>query len=315
MKTKWILLMIIGIGMLLNSCEEFIERDISDQWVYALSPPDFAVTDALNTTFKWKEVKGASSYNLQLFRTDSTYLHIKEFLVDTNVRTTQFEYALGSGYYRWHIYGKNNGGETGLSIFRFQVDSTTDITKQKIVLIAPINGYIADNPKVEFRWKKLPSADSYEFQIYRKGEQQALFSKLIDEESLTYTFKSEKESYVWTVRALKGSFSSQKTEFALTVDTSRLATPMVISPKNDTTTINKLPVQLKWGSVPNAIDYTVQVSEDSTYSESQMDVKTVKDLFYDYSKADKSKRYYWRVKANKGTVGSKYSKWWYFMYK
>lgn len=314
MKNRWIIAIILGFGLLFNSCEEFIEKDISDQWVYGLSPTDFSVTDILTPTLKWKEVKGATSYNLQVFgMTDSTYTRIKEFIVDTNLRTTQFTVTLRSGYYAWHIYGKNNGGETGLSVFRFQIDSTADITKQKIILISPGNGKILDNPEVEFTWKGLPSATAYNVQIYPKDETKAIYSEVIVNATTTkFVFDKKKASYTWRVNAMNGNLNSPYTEYALTIDTSRLQVPVVTFPKNDTTTINKLPVQLRWSGVTNAEGYTVQIAKDSTIVD---ETKKVTDVFYDYTNAVKSTRYYWRVKSYNGKSESKYSKWWYFMYK
>lgn len=319
MKNRWIIALAVFIGIAFNSCEEFIEKDISDQWVYCISPSDFSVTDILTTTFKWKEVKGAEAYNLQIYRTtDSTFGTVAEFIADTNVRETQYTCTLRSGYYKWLIYGKNNGGETGLSVFRFTIDSTADISKQKVILRLPVDKKVLDGTTVDFKWDKIASADAYNFMIFPQDSTTAIHFKIVDGTSTSYTFRPVKATYRWRVSALKGNISSAFTEYTLTIDTTKpvIPVPDIIAPKNDTISIHTLPVRLSWNTVGDASDYTVQISKDSTYSEAKMEqVKTVSALYYDYINPESTIRYYWRVKANKDKNTGKYSKWWYFKYK
>ncbi len=317
MKNKLLIVFTVLItGFLLPSCEEFIESNISSQWVYGTSPSDYSKTDVLTQTFKWKEVKGATSYNLQIFKTtDDTYETVKEFVVDTNVRATQFIYTLKPGYYRWQIYGQNNGSETGLSVFRFQIDSTSDISNQKVVLLTPSNNKISDSLDHEFSWSPLYMAQEYNLQIYTYPYKGGipLYSVNTKSTSTKHKFTNTGE-FAWRVCALNGLLSSPYSEFKLTIDTLLLEVPVVISPKNDTLSITTSPIELRWNTVPKATNYRIQVSEDTTYAPLLMLVNelTNNNNTYSFSKALISTKYYWRVIATKDNKESKPSFWWSF---
>jgi hypothetical protein len=304
--------MLFTIGILFYSCEDFVERDLSDQWVYVSSPSDFSSSDALTQTLNWKEVKGATSYNLQLFKTtDNTYLTVSEFIVDTTVKATHYTCTLKPGFYKWQIYGKNNGSQTGLSVFRFQIDSTGDISNQKIILVSPANNAIKDSLKLTFDWKTLSTADGYNLQIFPLKGSSAVYSEVVRNPPVEYTF-AKAGDYRWRVSAIKGTFVSPYSEFTLHIDTLRPATPVVVSPKNDTTALN-IPIQLKWNTVTTATLYKVQVATDSTMNDSQMTVsETTSNTFYNFDKGTAATKYYWRVKAIKDTHEGSYSWWWSF---
>jgi hypothetical protein len=300
-------------GFLFNSCEEFIEKELKDEWVYVEAPVDYARVDVLTQTLKWKEVEGADAYNLQVYRTNDNYLNLEEFIVDTNVRATQFTYTFKPGYYKWQIYAKNNGSESGLSVFHFQIDSSGDLSNQKVILLTPRNGNITDTLEQEFTWQSIPSASEYTFQIYPENSTVALLTKIVKNGTATnFTFPSTKATYRWRVFAMNGNIQSPYTEYKLSIDTTKLVQPIVISPKNDTAVFTN-PVQLKWNGVLNATSYKVQISRDSTYAEAQMDIsQVINATSYNFDKATTLVNYYWRVKAIKGGSEGPYTRWWLF---
>jgi hypothetical protein len=297
------------------SCDDIVERDLSKQWVYGITPQDFSVSTLITQTFKWKEVKGAESYNLQIYKTESDFSTIKEFVADTNVRSTQYVCSLKSGYYKWQIYAQNNGGHSGLSIFRFQIDSTGELGQQKVELLSPVNNYSTDTLDQVFTWTPIPAATSYNFQIFAANSTTASVSEIIKAPNNSYKYSFLKVgTYSWQVTATNGVSSTPPSSFNLTIDTASVPVPTLISPVNDTTTVTGSYVSLKWNSVKNATSYYVQVTRNT--SSSQMDtsatIETPLVTFCNYYYSDKNKlgtKYYWRVKAKQQSREGNFSNW------
>ena len=158
-----------------------------------------------------------------------------------------------------------------------------------------------------FKWVEINNAKSYNLQIYPANGSTAVYSTIVTGSSAPYKFKSG-GNYRWRVFAMNGSIVSPFSEFNLSIDTLRLPAPLVISPKNDTTLIGS-PVQLKWNAVANATQYKVQIAEDSVSSPTPV---TTNNTSYNFDNSVASKKYYWRVKALKGTQEGDYSSWWMF---
>lgn len=297
------------------SCEDIVERDLSKQWVYAITPEDFSSSKFVTQTFKWKEVKGAESYNLQIFKTDTSYTKVYEFIADTNVRATQYICTLKPGSYKWLIFAQNSGSRSGLSEFRFLIDSTSDLNNQKVVLTYPINNRTTDTLKQTFKWEPLPAATTYNFQIFKSGSNVAETFVKIDAptNTYTYTFPASGGVYSWSVSATNGASSTLPSTFKLIIDTSGVPVPSLISPVNDTLTLTGNYVPLQWGSVKNATAYVLQVTRNTSLPISQMDTVTTIEkplvTFYNYYHAATNTKYYWRVKAIREKRESNFSNW------
>jgi hypothetical protein len=312
MKTKLFLASVIILTFrFLSSCNDIIEKDLSDKWVYGITPPDFSVSQLQTQTFKWEKVEGAESYNLQIYKTSIDYGTITEFIADTNVRATEYVYALKPGFYKWYIYAQNGGGKSGLSIFRFQIDSTGDVSTQKVILLYPPDKKVSDSLEQTFRWAPLTTATAYNIQIFTATGNTALYSKNVTSTSETYTFTNP-GTYKWRVFAMNGTLVSPYTEYTLTIDTAITPIPVIVSPKNDTT-LKTQPVALKWNAVKDATEYSFQITKDIHLPETQMDsvAKTTYNYCNYYSSVLNTK-YYWRVKAIRKNKESEYSEWNYF---
>lgn len=314
MKNKLLMALAIFLTYYFSSCDDIIEKDLTDDWVYGISPQDFAVANDLTQTFKWEKVKGAESYNLQIYKTAKDYNTIQEFVADTNVKTTQYVHTLKPGYYKWFIYAQNGSSRSGMSIFRFQVDSTSDVSNQKVVLIYPTDKKLSDSLLQTFSWVPLPAAKQYNLQIFESGNNIALFSKITTGSSESYTFQ-KKGTYKWRVSAMNGTLTSPYTEYTLTIDTSiaTVGTPVVVSPKNDTTTIRTNPVVLTWNGVSGASSYRIEVARDTTGTARDTTATApATAVSQTYFSTIISTKYYWRIKAIKNGTEGTFSRWWLF---
>jgi hypothetical protein len=314
MRTKFLLALSIFLIYELMSCNEFVERDLKKQWVYVVSPPDFSVINTQTPILSWKEVKGAESYNLKLFRMSKQYGTTMELIVDTNVRSTQYMQALKSGYYKWDIFAQNATSQSGLSTFRFQIDSITDITFQQVILKKPKNKHITDTLKQTFEWESVSSATDYNIQIYELNNPIAIVSKLTGKNStaFTYDFPKATKTYRWTVAALSGNLSSPYSERTITIDTAYVGIPIIIAPKNDTNTIRKNPVNLSWELVGGASGYYLEIARDTLSTTDTTATLDATTYSLNYYHSELSKIYYWRMKALKNKNGSAFTKWWSF---
>jgi hypothetical protein len=315
-KLTILLTVLLAISHFFYSCEDIIETDLTKKWVYVVAPQDFSISTLVTPTLKWKEVKGADSYNLQIsMMTDTTYLKLQEFIVDTNVRSTQYTCTLKPGCYKWEIYAKNSGSQTGLSRFHFQIDSSSNLSKQKVVLLSPINNRTTDTLKQIFKWEALPAATTYNFEIFKSGSNvaEAYVKIAAPTNTYTYTFPASGGVYSWSVAATNGASSTLPSTFKIVIDTSGVPVPNLISPVNDTLTLTGNYVPIKWSSVKNATAYVLQVTQNTSLPVSQMDTVTTIETplvtFYNYYNAVTKVKYYWRVKAIREKREGNFSNW------
>lgn len=314
MRTKFLLALSIFLIYELTSCSEFVEKDLKNEWVYAVSPLDFSIINTQTPILSWQKVKGADSYNLKVYRMAKQYGAALELVVDTNVRTTQYTQSLKSGYYKWDIYAQNSSSQSGLSTFRFQIDSVSDITFQRITLKSPADNHVTDTLSQTFEWEPVSAATDFNIQIYEFNNPTAIFTKLTGKNATTATFEfpNATKTYIWRVAAQSGNLSSPYSERRITIDTSHVGIPVIIAPKDDTSSIHKNPVTLSWKSVGNASNYQLEIAKDTLRPADTTALLDAKTLSLDYYRSELSKIYYWRMKALRNKNSSAFTKWWSF---
>lgn len=275
------------------SCDDIIEKDLSHKNVDVLTPSNGITSSTYTQLFMWEDLKGASAYHLQIVKPD--FLTIKEFVTDTIVHATSFSYTLKPGKYQWRIKGTNGSSSTSYQVYDLTIDSTNDLTNQRVQLYTPANNSSSNSLTQTFSWLNISSATNYLFQAFTvtnspiAGSLQSISSPT---NTATFTFPAE-GIYKWRVYAQNATSSTVYSENTLTIDTQVPDRPIVISPINDTT-ITGNPVALKWNSVTGATGYKVQVSTDSAFVSGTN--ATVTTNIYNYSTLPGTK-YYWHVKA------------------
>jgi len=316
MKNNFILALSLFAIYALTSCNELVEKDLKDDWVYAIAPQDFAVINTQTPVFGWEKVKGAISYNLKLYSTAKDYNTVTGFIVDTNVTGTQYTQTLKSGYYKWYIYAQNGSSQSGLSIFRFQVDSSSDITNQHVILVSPKDNAITDTLKQVLVWSPLANATQYNVQVYEftSGKIGDLYKgALLDKSITSFTceFPNTKKTYKWMVNALNGTLSSEINQRTISIDTTSLGIPVIVSPKNNDTAILSSPIKFEWSEVNTATSYQMEVRRDtiSAVQDTTATVASGKALSVTYYSATISQKYYWRIRAMRNTTQGAYSRW------
>ena len=67
-------------------------------------------------------------------------------------------------------------------------------------------------------------------------------------------------------------------------------------PTNNSTEVT-LPIELKWSSVPNILNYELQVSINSSFSDSVLDYLNLTDTSFTVNSLNYASQYFWKVKT------------------
>ena len=106
-----VLISLLGITLL--SCDEILEKDITQESVLLLAPADSLTTEEVSITFYWEYLQGTHEY---LLRVGTPDLQDADFIMlDTLVAKNRFQLELPPGQYQWCVKGMNAGYETKFS--------------------------------------------------------------------------------------------------------------------------------------------------------------------------------------------------------
>lgn len=199
LKVTSLFLFIAGIVL---GCNEIFEEDLSDDIVTLTIPADGTITPVQSTQFRWSEVAGATSYNLEVV--SPTFFGLTSYIYDTTVTDSEVTLTLYPGDYEWRVRGENFGSSTAYSeIFSLKIDTTSDLSVQTITLTAPLNSATNANT-VDFSWTALSAADSYQLQVYSGatfGSGTLLLDTNLTSTSVTGYSVAEGE-FTWGVKAI-----------------------------------------------------------------------------------------------------------------
>jgi len=90
-----------------------------------------------------------------------------------------------------------------------------------------------------------------------------------------------------------------------------ISQPILSSPINNAVNISLNPV-LSWNSIPEAISYNLQVSNDPLFNGYLVNFSGISNTSYQLNSLTKSNTYYWRVNANNSSGTSNWSETWNF---
>ena len=124
------------------SCREIIEPNIESKNITILAPADGYKTKTISQKFWWEKLSGAEKYNLQIVNPD--FRAIQQLIVDTNITSNIFNYTFLPGTYQWRIRGLNNGYSTAFTIRTLIIDTTSDLSIQKVFLQFPGENYFSN---------------------------------------------------------------------------------------------------------------------------------------------------------------------------
>ena len=298
-----VILIVTHLLIMVSSCTDIIEPNISNEKVNLLAPADGLITDYSTQTFWWDEVVNANEYQLQVVTPDFNF--IERLIIDTIIQYNKFSLPLYPAEYQWRVKALNYSYSTRFTTWSLMIDSTVDLTNQAVVLFNPIDNDTTNNLYILFNWGKMYNAESYIFQLDKNGSQ-------IRDESLLENEYSENNlndgSYTWRVKAINeisetNFFSRSFFIYTKTPDVPTLEIPL----NNSEFGIDDV-VQFSWirdnESVPSIIDNLI-VAEDSLFIQTVIDIDCTNP---NYQSLFTTGTYYWKVNStDKAWNSSAYS--------
>ena len=253
-------------------------------------------------SLRWRKATNASLYHLRVSQ-DSLF---SSLLVDDSTLVDTFKSVgplLNKTKYYWSVSSKNI---VGVSEYSSAWGFTTIVDTPAVPnLSSPVNGVSEIPFSTMLSWNTVEDASAYRLQVARDS----LFTNLFyDNQSLTDTLKQidslqSGTTYYWRVRASNvggtGQYSS-KWKF-ITI----LSTPTLLLPFNGSHQLDS--GFCSWGKVKNADWYIFALSDDSMFTTTVILDSAVVDTMKAFSGLDKTKRYYWKVKAMKAVTKGEWS--------
>jgi hypothetical protein len=289
MKTSTLLSLILS-GTVLSSCEDFFEPNLEKKDVTIIAPANNTVSTSFTQTFWWEELKGAEKYTLQIVR--PSFSSVQQLILDTNVTSNKFSYTLQPGTYQWRLQAINNSSETPFVTYTLTIDSTLNLSGQTLVLSSPSDGYYTSEMQHNFSWLAMPNADAYIFQIFTSTGTPVGNAQATSSTGLSHTFITE-GTFKWRVFAQNAFSSSAYSERTITIDTTALPAPVLVSPANGAT--EPVPVQLSWTSNSASVQDNLTIYADTNMTTLIKDTLTTLSTYNFFGTSTED--YFWRVRS------------------
>lgn len=286
--------------LLLVSCEDVFEEDISDDIIVVVSPKDNTTIESNVVNFQWNELDGAKKYRLQVLDLNET------IVVDSLVTKTSLNIPLLTGSYQWKVRGENFAYESNYSaVSNFSMVTTDDLSNQQVVLTSPDNNVYKNSTDLTIKWQKLAAATSYYVEVINTTTSESVYkSESTTETSVTLnsTNLTKDANYQWKVRGINST--SQTAQFSsrnFFIDTVVPGVPVNSLPAVNAVITNNVSTTFTWvsptdtGTVQSPLLYTIEFSTTNTFT----------TLFYTTNNATTSYQrifttigdYYWRIKT------------------
>jgi len=106
-------LQFISVFVVIQSCAEVIEKDLTKVTVQLSAPVDNLVTSDSVVSFHWEPVESAVNYKLQVV--SPAFDSVAKFVADTTIQTNLFYMTLLPGKYQWRMQALNSSSNTSYS--------------------------------------------------------------------------------------------------------------------------------------------------------------------------------------------------------
>jgi hypothetical protein len=267
--TNKIILLLLAI--LVISCEDIFEENISDDKVETISPKDSTTIESNVINFQWNILDGAKKYRLQVLNENKT------IVLDSLVSKTSLNCPLLAGKYQWQVRGENFAYESKYSNpLTFSMVVSNDLSNQQVVLSSPDNNSYKNNSNITLKWQKLAAATSYSVQVLNTTTGESVYTaENITETSvvLNNSMITKDANYQWKIRGVNST--SQTAQFSsrnFMIDTVVPNLPQNSLPANNATVTNNVSTTYTWisptdtGVVQSPLLHTIEFSTSNTFS-------------------------------------------------
>ena len=292
MKNYVVLLIIVLFSF---GCEDIIEKDITNQEVTVLSPPDQFTPNSTSVNFFWNFLEGADAYELEVVR--GKFDNVLSFVLDTFVTDNRFTYNFSPGQYEWSLRAVNNEYSTNYIVRSFTIDSVSDISQSSVLLSFPVNNEMYGDSSLTLSWQEIFSATSYLVQLIDKSNNKFILNDTVATNSISTGDTLSTNFYEWKVKAINYQSQTDFTTAEFEIDLTSPGVPQPQTPINQLTPPIDSLVSFTWnpGWDDNWSHDIIYIYESLTNTILQ--TKNVTDSAFVYSNFVSGKSYYWQVKS------------------
>lgn len=279
--------------LLLFSCDDVIEKDLSNKQLTVISPANNIITSNSTITFWWEILEGAEYYQIQIVK--PSFDSIIQLILDTSTTKDKILLSLSPGNYQWRLKAWNNNSHSLISTLSLTIDSTMDLSQQVILLSEPSAFDTTNQNSVSFSWYSLYNADDYRLEIWSPDFNSSnVFSVNTSSNSLIHDLPEG--SYEWGVRGQNITSSTIYSKRFIYIDTTAPNDPVLITPA-DNAILNNGEILFSWSrgiTSGSSISDSLYLYTDSTMT----NIKLCQLLLSpNYNDSVGIGIYYWRVRS------------------
>ncbi|HLA55566.1 MAG TPA: hypothetical protein VK623_05680 [Flavobacterium sp.] len=283
------------------SCDDIIEKDITNDTVQLVSPIDDAQIESNVVSFQWNNLEDADKYRIQVYADNQIVA------LDSVVTATHLTIPMSPGTYQWRVRGENSAYVSSYSFpMSFSLIETTDLENQQVILSSPTAGLYTNNTNITCTWESLSAADDYTFELVNVSEGGIVIHQ---EENivgtsflLTSTYLEDDAQYQWKVMAVN---STGNTEFSSRTFYKDTVNPNVSTnslPADNSIQVAGTQISFGWsvpsdsGVVQAPLRYVIEFANDSAFSSivltsTSLSTNSFQNIF------STAGTYYWRVRT------------------
>lgn len=286
------ILSLIFLLLLITSCEDVMEDEISNKKLEVYSPAVNTTYSNFNVLFWWKELDDVTGYRIQIV--SPGFDNIQQLFIDTLVTGSKFYVQLYPGTYQWRMRAENSSSTTEYVISTITIDSNSSLTGQDFFTNTPLNDFYSNQSVLEFSWNSFPFATKYQVEIQNLTTNEVI-SDFSTTNNINKTFTEN--SYQWRVRAineLNNTWTNYSAFKVFHIDMTPPPVPLPIYPTDNSVDTNS--IQLRWIRYEDAVGDSLFVAKDSLFA-----TIVFKEYYTDTSATltplTINETYYWKLKS------------------
>jgi hypothetical protein len=208
--------------LVLQSCSDIFEKDLTKKSVNVLAPSDGSMLSNATVTFWWDSLPGATRYTVQVVK--PSFTNTQTLILDSNIMGNRLFLSMPPGNYEWRIKATNTSSSTSFQQFSFSIDSNLNIANQTVLLITPANNIVLNRHSIDFQWSQIFNATDYRFEIYNSSNTLLYQNATLTTNAISYGPLVD-GAYTWRVRAQNTYGTSAYTTFSFIIDSTIPPTP------------------------------------------------------------------------------------------
>lgn len=238
---KVIYSILVMMMVVIGSCDDFLETDISASSVILTAPRDSVQLSDGDVTFQWEHINGSYGYLLQIAY--PTFERAEKIVLDTFIVENRLMHSLDSGWYEWRVSAENGAYYSPFSKSSFYVKEVLD-NASSVSLKMPENGRRTrlESNKIIFSWEDVDDASEYLFKV--RGD--TTITQTTDQTSLTINLPNSGD-FTWQVIAFLPNSEIAESEIrSLEVDKTAPTIVVLNNPTDGTELIEGSEIVFNW---------------------------------------------------------------------